>query len=160
MAESKFAKFECSICMEVAREPVVTRCGHMYCWVCIREWLGQNRSTLTCPVCKAGISTETLIPVYTKEDSTDPRGPKRPPGERPQPVPNQEYSRPGGGIQFGIGFFPGVFFVSAMQSFGGGQMSDENSETLQQVFLVLAFLVFLISFFYVHCMLRTRRYFH
>lgn len=27
--------FECNICLEVAQEPVVTQCGHLYCWPCI-----------------------------------------------------------------------------------------------------------------------------
>jgi len=147
MAEAKFSKFECSICMEVAREPVVTRCGHMYCWPCINQWLSQNHSTLTCPVCKAGISTDTLIPVYTKEEAVDPRGPKRPAAERPEPVPNQDFSGSEGGFQVGFGFFPGVFFVRAMQTMGSGQMSAENSEALNHVMVVLAFLALLLYIF-------------
>ena len=31
--------FECNICYEVAREPVVTLCGHLYCWPCIYRWV-------------------------------------------------------------------------------------------------------------------------
>ena len=27
--------FECNICYELAHEPVVTLCGHLYCWPCI-----------------------------------------------------------------------------------------------------------------------------
>ena len=27
--------FECNICLELARDPVVTYCGHLYCWPCI-----------------------------------------------------------------------------------------------------------------------------
>ena len=29
--------YECVICMETAKEPVVTRCGHLYCWPCIYD---------------------------------------------------------------------------------------------------------------------------
>ncbi len=29
--------FECSICFDTANEPVVTKCGHLYCWPCIYE---------------------------------------------------------------------------------------------------------------------------
>ena len=27
--------FECNICLELAQEPIVTQCGHLYCWSCI-----------------------------------------------------------------------------------------------------------------------------
>jgi|TARA_B110000977_G_scaffold188631_1_gene257137 E3 ubiquitin-protein ligase RNF5 len=27
--------FECNICLELASDPVVTQCGHLYCWPCI-----------------------------------------------------------------------------------------------------------------------------
>ena len=48
--------FECNVCMEPVqnRDPVVTQCGHLYCWPCIFRWLSTNHTT--CPVCKAGVS--------------------------------------------------------------------------------------------------------
>jgi E3 ubiquitin-protein ligase RNF5 len=30
--------FECNICLELASEPVVTLCGHLYCWPCLYRW--------------------------------------------------------------------------------------------------------------------------
>lgn len=27
--------FQCNICYELAKEPVVTLCGHLYCWPCV-----------------------------------------------------------------------------------------------------------------------------
>ena len=27
--------FECNICLELAQDPVVTLCGHLYCWPCL-----------------------------------------------------------------------------------------------------------------------------
>jgi len=50
---------------------VVTHCGHLYCWKCIYQWLGQPRETLVCPVCKSGISQDKLIPIFTKESKED-----------------------------------------------------------------------------------------
>lgn len=30
--------YECNICYEVATEPVVTMCGHLYCWPCLYRY--------------------------------------------------------------------------------------------------------------------------
>jgi len=31
--------FDCNICLDTVDEPVVTRCGHLYCWPCLYQWL-------------------------------------------------------------------------------------------------------------------------
>lgn len=36
------ARFSCSICTEAVIEPVVTHCGHLYCWSCLYRWLEQG----------------------------------------------------------------------------------------------------------------------
>ncbi|KAE8731757.1 Thioredoxin M-type 4 [Hibiscus syriacus] len=64
--------FDCSICFDSAKDPVVTLCGHLYCWPCIYKWLHIRTSSLdadhrqpkNCPVCKASISSGSLIPLY------------------------------------------------------------------------------------------------
>ena len=33
--ESKSNLYECNICLETASEPVITPCGHLFCWPCI-----------------------------------------------------------------------------------------------------------------------------
>lgn len=33
------SRFDCNICLESVEEPVVTRCGHLYCWSCLYKWL-------------------------------------------------------------------------------------------------------------------------
>lgn len=35
--DAKASAYECIICIEIAKEPVVTKCGHLYCWPCIYE---------------------------------------------------------------------------------------------------------------------------
>ena len=119
--------FECNICLENANEPVVTPCGHLYCWKCIYEWLQQPRDTLVCPVCKSGITKEKLIPIFTKENSNDPRKadniPNRPGGQRSAPEPNQNMRNQGGifgnglggnggGFVMGLGLFPPLFTLN------------------------------------------------
>ena len=41
--------------MQPVVDPVVTQCGHLYCWPCLHRWLKVQRDTYTCPVCKAGV---------------------------------------------------------------------------------------------------------
>ncbi|KAF7457894.1 E3 ubiquitin-protein ligase RNF5 [Cryptosporidium felis] len=77
--------FECNICFENAHEPIVTRCGHLYCWSCISSWL--DRGYGDCPVCKAGVDPENVIPLYGRgNESCDPRKKTkpRPKAERPE----------------------------------------------------------------------------
>ncbi|ETW08675.1 hypothetical protein H310_01205 [Aphanomyces invadans] len=58
--------FECNICLDHVKEPVVTLCGHLYCWSCLYRWISRNNQ---CPVCKAGVTQENVIPVYGRGSS-------------------------------------------------------------------------------------------
>jgi hypothetical protein len=33
----KRTQFDCNICFDAARDPVVTQCGHLYCWPCLHQ---------------------------------------------------------------------------------------------------------------------------
>jgi len=92
-------KFECNICFDVANEPVVTTCGHLYWWFlhswkCVYDWLASNRQNFTCPVCNSGISADSLIPVFIREESPDRRAdlPQRPQPQRQGPVSNPRFN--------------------------------------------------------------------
>lgn len=95
------ANFECNICFELAQDPIVTLCGHLYCWPCLYKWLHIHGHSQECPVCKAVIQEEKLVPLYGRGKApTDPRSksipgvsiPNRPAGQRPEtarpPEPN------------------------------------------------------------------------
>ncbi|XP_059670977.1 E3 ubiquitin-protein ligase RMA1H1-like isoform X2 [Cornus florida] len=62
--------FDCNICLDFAHDPVVTLCGHLYCWPCIYKWFYFQSDSLAseghpqCPVCKAEISHNTVVPLY------------------------------------------------------------------------------------------------
>uniref|UniRef100_A0A0D9YFE5 E3 ubiquitin-protein ligase RMA n=1 Tax=Oryza glumipatula TaxID=40148 RepID=A0A0D9YFE5_9ORYZ len=92
--------FECNICLELAQDPVVTLCGHLFCWPCLYEWLHVHAHSRECPVCKAGLEEEKLVPLYGRgKASTDPRSrsvavvqiPSRPAGQRPATAPQPDH---------------------------------------------------------------------
>ncbi|XP_073309773.1 uncharacterized protein, partial [Primulina huaijiensis] len=66
--------FECNICFELAQEPTVKLCGHLYCRSCLYQWLQIHSHSHECPVCKALVHEEKLIPIYGRgKTSYDPR---------------------------------------------------------------------------------------
>ena len=56
-------KYQCHICMDVAQKPIVTPCGHLFCWHCIYHWLRSNQEYLTCPLCKSGLELSSVRPI-------------------------------------------------------------------------------------------------
>jgi E3 ubiquitin-protein ligase RNF5 len=117
--------FICNVCLDIPADPIVTQCGHLYCWPCIFRWLNTQHNV--CPVCKAGVSRENIIPIFIKGSEEDPRNkypqmdgiPNRPVGHRP-PEPQTQGQNPqlfingniqGGNLAFsaGFGFFPSLF---------------------------------------------------
>ncbi|KAL6213549.1 hypothetical protein ACLB2K_012996 [Fragaria x ananassa] len=60
------SRFECNICSGLAQDPIVTLCGHLYCWPCIYKWLSKWNSNSNCWVCNAVIEENKLIPLYGK----------------------------------------------------------------------------------------------
>ena len=61
-------KWICPICLDDLVKPVVSPCGHIFCWPCIYKWL---RRSNTCPVCKSIISEQKLIPIYGQGEEAD-----------------------------------------------------------------------------------------
>lgn len=126
--------FECNICLDSARDAVISLCGHLFCWPCLHQWLDTRPNRQICPVCKAGISRDKVIPLYGRGgDNKDPRDkqvPPRPRGQRPEPEVNGapaggffspfNLGQGGNGFQmsFGIGAFPFGFFAHNF-NFGG-----------------------------------------
>ncbi|KAJ1954001.1 hypothetical protein EC988_002671 [Linderina pennispora] len=104
-------EFSCNICFDSATDPVLTICGHLFCWSCLVQWLDRSA---TCPVCKAGCDKDKVIPVYgrgreEKDPRLNPNMPNRPAGQRPPPPqrqPNQFF----GFDPFGV---PGSFHGAA-----------------------------------------------
>lgn len=163
--------FNCEICLDEPVEPVVTFCGHLYCWPCLYRWLRSGHAA--CPTCKSGVSEATVVPLYGRgRERRPPSGedgdapvPSRPAARRTE-APPAHAADPWGGaarggvqVQFaaGFGFFPSLFglqFTAANVGrpprAPGVPMTAEESHVhfLERVFLatgglVLFFLLFL-----------------
>ncbi|ESO97195.1 hypothetical protein LOTGIDRAFT_174527 [Lottia gigantea] len=50
---------ECSICLELLKNPVSTKCEHQFCRFCIIQFLNKKRS-VPCPLCKKPVTERSL----------------------------------------------------------------------------------------------------
>lgn len=148
--------FECNICLDTARDAVVSMCGHLFCWPCLHQWLETRPNRQTCPVCKAGISRDQVVPIYGRgsNDKRDPRDklPPRPQGQRAEPevqggFPGFGFNDGGFHMSFGIGAFPFGMFASTFNFNNGrpappppGSVQHREEQILSKFFLLVAML--------------------
>ncbi|KAJ1739524.1 hypothetical protein LPJ68_004602 [Coemansia sp. RSA 1086] len=168
-------EFSCNICFDTATDPVLTLCGHLFCWSCLVQWLERSA---TCPVCKAGCDKDKVIPVYGRgKEEKDPRQtpamPNRPHGQRPPPpLPRQAnqffgfdpFGVPGsfhgvgmgrGGAVFvgGFGFLPALMGLSAFAGAQAGNVQANGQPAGRQAFasrvlMMLAVMILMSILFY------------
>jgi E3 ubiquitin-protein ligase RNF5 len=146
--------YECNICLDTARDAVISMCGHLFCWPCLHKWIEAKPNNQTCPVCKSAISKEKVIPLYGRNtaggDNKDPREkvPPRPQGQRSEPNRNNLL---GVGLEnlqisFGIGAFPFSFFASTFNFNNdhripvppAGSTQFHEEQFLSRIFLFIA----------------------
>ncbi|BES95532.1 RING finger protein [Nesidiocoris tenuis] len=152
--------YECNICLDTAKDAVVSMCGHLFCWPCLHQWLETRPMKQLCPVCKAAISKDKVIPLYGRgsKQQEDPRNkvPPRPAGQRTEPehtgFPGFGFGDNGFHMSFGIGAFPFGFIASTFN--GGHEQRPHNmfqergatnpeEEFLSKLFLYVAIVIFL-----------------
>ncbi|XAR68609.1 Ubiquitin--protein ligase [Bertholletia excelsa] len=56
--------FDCNICLDLAKNPVVTCCGHLFCWPCLYQWLHVHSDANECPICKGEVTIKNVTPIY------------------------------------------------------------------------------------------------
>ncbi|KAK6162874.1 hypothetical protein DH2020_002715 [Rehmannia glutinosa] len=61
--------YDCNICLDLAREPVLTSCGHLFCWACFYQVSNVDSTSKECPVCKGEVSESTVVPIYGNASS-------------------------------------------------------------------------------------------
>lgn len=149
--------FECNICLDTSKDAVISLCGHLFCWPCLHQWLETRPNRQVCPVCKAGISRDKVIPLYgrgsTGQQDPRERTPPRPQGQRPEPENRggfQGFGFGDGGFQmsFGIGAFPFGIFATAFNINDGrpppaapGTPQHTDEHFLSRLFLFVALLI-------------------
>ncbi|CAJ2673020.1 unnamed protein product [Trifolium pratense] len=97
--------FDCNICLDLAKDPVVTCCGHLFCWPCLYRWLNLRSSRTRikeCPVCKGEVTDKDVIPIYgggnndevCNEDSSSGASSQIPRRPNARPVSRDPNARP------------------------------------------------------------------
>ncbi|KAJ5082124.1 hypothetical protein N7532_011167 [Penicillium argentinense] len=51
---------KCTLCLEVFKDPSLTTCGHVFCWVCVRDWV---REKPECPLCRQEVLLSKVLPL-------------------------------------------------------------------------------------------------
>lgn len=81
--------FDCNVCLDLAKDPVVTCCGHLFCWPCLYRWLHVHSDAKECPVCKGEVTIKSVTPIYGRgknarqlEDDSNLKIPLRPHARR------------------------------------------------------------------------------
>lgn len=154
---SKSGQFECNICLDEAKDAVISLCGHLFCWPCLLQWLETRPNRQECPVCKAGIDRDKVIPLYGRgsDSQQDPRKklPKRPQAQRPEAenrngFPGINFGDGGFQMSFGIGAFPFGFFGTFFNINDGRPVQPRpdsphyaEEQMLSKVFLGIALLL-------------------
>ena len=133
---SSSKNFECTICLDTAKEPVLTKCGHMFCWPCIYNWLESKGGKAKCPNCKNEITKNDLIPVYANDENKDNTDrfkniPKRPKAERNPNSDRENYQGGFSNFSFNFGgFFP--FMGMNFNNFSGGNQYSDYQDYNQE----------------------------
>jgi len=159
--ENASSQYECNICLDTAKDAVISMCGHLFCWPCLFQWLETRPNNQTCPVCKSTINRDKVIPLYGRNstDRKDPRDkvPPRPQGQRTEAPRNNGFSGfgfDGFQVSFGIGAFPFSFFATTFNlgdsripppASGSSQQFEET--ILSRVFLIFAIVLIIMMFF-------------
>ncbi|MQM06663.1 hypothetical protein Taro_039489 [Colocasia esculenta] len=136
---SSVANFECNICLELAKDPVVTCCGHLFCWPCLSQWLHLYCSHMECPVCKGEVDESNITPIYGRgsseavpgEQERDAGGPglRVPPRPRGRRVESwrQQIARPAT-RRFGEGVSGSWMYLFGEQFWNRNRGLPENAE--------------------------------
>lgn len=72
VVDSRVDYYACNVCFEVASNPILTSCGHLFDWECLYQWLSlpSQLACPVCPVCKSACDIPSLTPIYGRGGDT------------------------------------------------------------------------------------------
>ncbi|XP_052192211.1 uncharacterized protein LOC127801286 [Diospyros lotus] len=56
--------FDCNVCLDMAKDPILTCCGHLFCWACFYQLPYIYSVAKECPVCKGEVMDNSITPIY------------------------------------------------------------------------------------------------
>lgn len=138
--------FDCNICLDLARDPVVTCCGHLFCWPCLYRWLHVHSDAQECPVCKGEVTTKSVTPIYGRgnnirepEEDGNLKVPHRPSARRVESV-RQTLQRTAYGFpveemirHLGSRFDLTRHFIQTEEPGGAHETAERNNSLLNRI---------------------------
>lgn len=92
--------FDCNVCLDMARDPILTCCGHLFCWACFYQLPYVYSTAKECPVCKGEVTDSNVTPIFGNGDSnfvseseSGVKVPPRPQAHRIESVRQQRVNR-------------------------------------------------------------------
>ncbi|KVI00657.1 Zinc finger, RING/FYVE/PHD-type [Cynara cardunculus var. scolymus] len=58
--------FDCNICLVMAKDPILTCCGHLFCSSCFDKVPYVDSISKECPTCEGEVTDSNITPVYGK----------------------------------------------------------------------------------------------
>ena len=126
-------KWTCPLCHKSLKSPVVTKCGHVFCWPCISESLSRSDPP-SCPTCQHPLKKEDIIPIYGQTDKVDGHEAPPPPPQQREEAPANDGNQGNMGWQVN-GAFYGPFGLVV-------QINDQNiGVVLLRLFLPIVVMI-------------------
>ncbi|XP_038704210.1 uncharacterized protein LOC120000275 isoform X2 [Tripterygium wilfordii] len=63
--------FDCNICLDIPKDPILTCCGHLFCWPCFYQLSYAYSNVKECPACNGEVTDTGVTPIYGNGNGDD-----------------------------------------------------------------------------------------